>query len=377
MTLPYIPGWWDSISQNATKFVSQLPERIQPDNVANRRLQEMVRQNPDILNQLGNMDEGTRKLFEQSIGYRNQAPISALPVGAERQMREMKQGAMNRVMATPEGAAEIDASLTGTLTPTQRKKDYLAIKGQEVGIKGAEQSIDINALNKELLTGKVKDMQRAQSQIDAAIAKYPDLSQVNYKSIVRDFVRRGQPIDPALMTASINDEGAKSLLELGIKTELMALENEYSMRLRTAKDPNTSMLLLRTLTEQANQIETTQQRLLGQRQLIQSELDKDRSYTILKIKANNGDKAAQEQLVVREAPLKQIDQALNTYMQAGVDIQQRTEKYGEMLGLPKTQKQKITDPTVFMQQWMSMNPQQVGETPQAYAARGRAAFNAQ
>lgn len=335
MSIPYLPGWWDEISKGATGLVQQLPQFIQPDRVANKKLQEMLQQNPMLAEQLSNMDDGTRKLLEQSLGFKKESPVSQLPVGAERKMREMNMGLLNEVMATPEGKQDYLKKIYGARTEADKKKE-----SQE--LTQGQQQLDINALNTELLTGKVKDMKRTQANIDSALAKYPDLTNINYKQIVRDLIRSGKPVDPALITASVQDEGAKTLLELGIKSELMDLENRYAMQLRTAKDPNTPALLLRTLTEQANQIETTQQRLMMQRQLVQGELEKDRSYGMIKFRANNGDKEAQKIVNEKEAPLREIDKAISTYMQAGIDIQQRTEKYGEMIGLPKLEPKKET-----------------------------------
>lgn len=340
MSIPYLPGWWDEISKNATGLVSQLPQFIQPDRVASKKLEQMLQQNPMLAEQMSNMDAGTRQLLEQSIGFRKQAPISAMPVGAERQMREMTQGILGEVMKDPVKRQDYIKKVTGARTDTDIKKEQ-----QELTT--GQQQIDINAMNAELLSGKVKDFKRTQASVDAALAKYPDLSGVNYKTIVRDLIRTGKPVDPALITASIQDEGAKALLDLGIKSELMSLENEYAMRLRTAKDPNTSALLLRTLTEQANQIETTQQRLMMQKQAAEKSLVDDTAFKLASITAANDKdpakrKAAQAIVDAKMAPIQEIDKAIATYMQAGLDIQQRTEKYGEMIGLPKLDKKPET-----------------------------------
>lgn len=340
MSIPYLPGWWDEISKSATGLVQQLPQFIQPDRVASKKLEGMLQQNPMLAEQLSNMDEGTRKLLEQSMGFKKQAPISSMPVGAERKMREMTQGILGEVMADPIKRQDYIKKVTGARTDTDIKKETQDLtKGQ--------QEIDINAMNAELLTGKLKDFKRTQANVDAALAKYPDLTNVNYKQIVRDLIRTGKPVDPALITASVQDEGAKALLDLGIKSELMSMENEYAMRLRTAKDPNTSALLLRTLTEQANQIETTQQRLMMQKQMAEKALVDDNAFKLASITAANDKdpakrKEAQAVVDAKMAPIKEIDKAIATYMQAGLDIQQRTEKYGEMIGLPKLDKKEDT-----------------------------------
>ena len=333
MSIPYLPGWWDEISKNATGLAQQLPQFIQPDRVANKKLQEMVQQNPMILEQMGNMDAGTRSLLEQSLGFRKHAPISQLPVGAERQMREMNMGLLNETLASPEGKQDYLKKTLGRRTATDLKKEQ-----QELA-QGA-QALDLNAMNIELTSGKVKDYKRTQAAIDAAMQKYPDLQGINYKVLVRDMIRTGKPIDPAMITASMQDEGAKTLFEVAVKSELMSLENEYSMRLRTAKDPNTSALLLRTLTEQANQIETTQQRLFAQKQLAEKSLENNIAYRTGMMSKDPVRKAEAQKIY--DATVGGIDKALQTYMQAGIDIQKRTEKYGELIGLPKVEEATTT-----------------------------------
>jgi hypothetical protein len=120
MTIPYVPGWWDSISQNATGLMKQLPGVIQPDNVAQKRLQEMVQQNPMLLEQFSNMDDGTRNMLAQSLGFKNQNPIAQLPVGAQRQEREEMQGLRKEVLADPRSRQEFIGSKFGTKTDQER-----------------------------------------------------------------------------------------------------------------------------------------------------------------------------------------------------------------------------------------------------------------
>lgn len=136
MSIPYLPGWWDEISKNATGLAQQLPQFIQPDRVANKKLQEMVQQNPMILEQMGNMDAGTRSLLEQSLGFQKQAPISQLPVGAQRQERELNQQLLNETMATPEGREEVRAGRTNTLTMRKRKAEELGLQNAELTLEG-------------------------------------------------------------------------------------------------------------------------------------------------------------------------------------------------------------------------------------------------
>lgn len=137
-----MPGWWDEISKNATGLVSQLPQMIQPDRVAGKRLQEMVQQNPMLLEQFSNMDDGTRNMLAQSLGFKNENPIAQLPVGAQRQERETKQKLRNEVMADPVKREEMLANEFGFLTPQARQEKALNIEGKILDNKTGKLKID-------------------------------------------------------------------------------------------------------------------------------------------------------------------------------------------------------------------------------------------
>lgn len=148
MSLPYIPGWWDEISKNATAFAGQLPQMIQPDRVANKKLQEMVQQNPMLLEQFSNMDEGTRNMLAQSLGFKNENPIAKLPVGAARKERDYQQGLRNEVMSDPASRAEALATQFGTKTPKQRQAEDVTLEGRILDNKTGKLKLDV--LEKEV-----------------------------------------------------------------------------------------------------------------------------------------------------------------------------------------------------------------------------------
>lgn len=265
----YIPGWYEQMAKAGSipRLANAISERVAPDFNANRRLQEMVQQNPMLLEQFSNMDEGTRAQLAKSLGFVNKDPIKNLPVGQQRKDREADAATIASL--TPEQAAERAAAKVGApstyalrrrkTTDTQQDTTF------ELNKKATEQQFEIN-------TFRVKDLKRTQADLDAAIAQFPDLAKVDYKSMVRDFVRQGKPLDSMLMLATDANPGAKMVLDFAMKVELQKLEAEQRASLAKAKDPNTKLMYLNTLKELGTQLNRSEQNLIDQQTALMKDL---------------------------------------------------------------------------------------------------------
>ena len=248
MTLPYIPGWYDSLDKNALQgAMMNIGNAVAPDAMATQRLQALVAQNPMLLQQMANMDPAVQAQMQQTLGFKNKTPITTLPAGPERRERERVEQMRAAAMQDPTKAAEVEAQTLGILTPQQRKVN--------------EQQATLNDLQIELSTGKVRDIQRAEKTLLDAQARYPDLDKVNNQKSVSDLIWKGKPLDASLVTAVRNNEGASTIFELTAKVELQKMADQARVRLASIKDPNESMLFLRGLTEYGNQLNDAQARL--------------------------------------------------------------------------------------------------------------------
>ena len=231
MSIPYLPGWWDEISKNATGLAQQLPQFIQPDRVANKKLQEMVQQNPMILEQMGNMDAGTRSLLEQSLGFKKQSPVSQLPVGAERQMREMNMGLLNETLASPEGKQDYLKKTLGRRTNTDLKKEQ-----QELA-QGA-QALKFNDLNFEKLSGDVQIGKLLNAEKERNLKK---LNEIRLQSggrldpqRVASAIASGRPTQTDLEMYSVikNEPGMGEALDSTIEFLKLGMQHRNSLSLR-------------------------------------------------------------------------------------------------------------------------------------------------
>lgn len=121
MSIPYIPGWWDTISQNAQRFASQLPQSIEPERVAEKKFRELVQNNPMILDQFANMDPQQRQMIAEGFGFKAPpASLMNLPMGPQAKARKEEEDFVAGL--SPEGKTEYAYRRRGLLTPAEQ--DY-------------------------------------------------------------------------------------------------------------------------------------------------------------------------------------------------------------------------------------------------------------
>jgi hypothetical protein len=325
MSLPYIPGWWDEISKSATSFASQLPQIIQPDSVAHKRLQEMIQQNPMLLSQIENMTPEARMGMEQTLGFKNKSPLQSLPVGA--QLKQQMADAKYLETLTPEQKDIRDAARVGTLSLTEieRNKTKRSQEDQKF-------QIDLNngTLQNQVLTGQAKEVERIGKQVDSALAKYPTLQGIDINKIVKGAVRSGAPVDPQLITAIQSDPGAKQLFDIAYTSELTKFKNELDTRLAKSRSTQDETLLLRTLAEIGNQLNDQEARTISELNIELGNFEKEQSnYANLIANMNNPNAAAQKKAEITKRYENRLTQIRNA---ANINTE-RTTSLVDKLGL--------------------------------------------
>jgi len=325
MSLPYIPGWWDEISKSATSFASQLPQIIQPDSVAQKRLQEMIQQNPMLLSQIENMTPEARRSMEQTLGFKNKNPLQSLPVGA--QLKQQMADAKYLETLTPEQQDIRQAARVGTLSlpELQRKKTKESQEDQKF-------QIDLNngTLQNQVLTGQAKEVERIGKQVESALAKYPTLQGIDINKIVKGAVRSGAPVDPQLITAIQSDPGAKQLFDIAYTSELTKFKNELDTRLAKSRSTQDEALLLRTLTEIGNQLNDQEARTISELNIELGNFEKEQSnYANLIANLNNPNAVAQKKAEITKRYENRLTQIRNA---ANINTE-RTTSLVDKLGL--------------------------------------------
>jgi len=340
MSLPYIPGWWDEISKSATSFASQLPQIIQPDSVAQKRLQEMLQQNPMLLSQIENMTPEARTGMEQTLGFKNKNPLQSLPVGA--QLKQQMADAKYLETLTPEQQDIRQAARVGTLSLTEieRNKTKRSQEDQKF-------QIDLNngTLQNQVLTGQAKEVERIGKQVESALAKYPTLQGIDINKIVKGAVRSGAPVDPQLITAIQSDPGAKQLFDIAYTSELTKFKNELDTRLAKSRSSQDETLLLRTLAEIGNQLNDQEAKTISEMNIELGNFEKEqKNYANVLANMNNPNAAAQKKAEI----IKRFGDRLTQIRNAANINTERTTNLVDKLGLKSPNPAGSAPPTAGM-----------------------------
>lgn len=230
MSIPYLSGWWDEINKGnaASNLFARLPEMIQPDRVAGKRYQEMIQQNPMLIESLSNMDDTQRQAFASALGFRdyNKSGFGNIAPGEKLLERREMQDFLRT--ATPEQREIRLAGKAGTKTTKDiSQADQLF----GLNVKGAEQTVTLNEQKLKLQDMELKEKTEMQTLVDTLRAKYPN-EQINLQKSMTDFVS-GKINTPELQRITTDPTIApafNTLLEL------------YKERIRLAAQTNIASL---------------------------------------------------------------------------------------------------------------------------------------
>jgi hypothetical protein len=230
MSIPYLPGWWDEINKGnaASNLFARLPEMIQPDRVAGKRYQEMIQQNPMLIESLSNMDDTQRQAFASALGFRdyNKSGFGNIAPGEKLLERRELQDFLKT--ATREQREIRLAGKAGTKTTKDiSQADQLF----GLNVKGAEQTVTLNEQKLKLQDMELKEKTEMQTLVDTLRAKYPN-EQINLQKSMVDFVS-GKINTPELQRITTDPTIApafNTLLEL------------YKERIRLAAQTNIASL---------------------------------------------------------------------------------------------------------------------------------------
>lgn len=226
------PGLWDMIKPEAMAFMGQAMQRLNPDFYASKRLQEMIQQNPMVLDQIANMDDTQRAAFAQQMGFRKQNPIAAIAPGTQRQEREQVQ-AYQKTM-TPEQQDLALAKKAGTVSRFELGRTAKADARAEKEHGQANQLFDLTlamkGLEEEEKSILLNEQKRALGKLAEARAKYP---QIDFQKIMREsFSGQLSPEAQGMMTVISGDEALKSTMQTLFDLEKFSRSSKMQFSLR-------------------------------------------------------------------------------------------------------------------------------------------------
>lgn len=186
MSIPYLPGWWDEINRGGavTNFVSQLPGIIQPDRVAGKRLQELVQQNPMLMTQISEMDEGQRQAFANALGFRDFGKSGLGNLSEGPQLRQRREVERYLATATPEQKDIALAAKAGTKSKRELTQNDTLFG---LGVQEKEQNIRTGAQQEQLNAIKLNEAKELENLSSTLKVKYP-ADTFNVQRAAMDFI---------------------------------------------------------------------------------------------------------------------------------------------------------------------------------------------
>jgi len=238
--MTYIQSWADNpnLQQGFQGFLQNLLAGVAPDHTARQRFQQLVLNDPTLIERISNMDEGARETFSKTVlGAKNKNPLEKIGTGSVKAERD--RIAKARANATPQQQLFSDAADIGV--PTQADIDYQATTRQRAGItfetgqEAAKQEQVIRGQSIDQNKAKLDEMQTEKKRIDKAVAAYPNLQGVDIHSVASEAVfGRG---NQALIVAINQDKyGAKLLFDAAIKLKEDEILYGHQTGLKLATD---------------------------------------------------------------------------------------------------------------------------------------------
>lgn len=240
-----LPGLWDQIKPEAMQFMGAAMQRMNPDHFAQKRLQEMIQQNPQVLEQIANMDDTQRAAFAQQMGFRKQDPISGIAPGAQRQEREANAKYM--ATATPEQQDIYNAKKAGTVSRFElgrtAKEDARTEKKDQQSDTLFDMTVSLKGLEQEEKGILLNEQKRQLAKLEAARAKYP---QVDFNRIMKEsFTGQMSSEAQEMMTVIGGDSTLKETLSTLYDLEKFSRNrrDQFSLRAMGVQDDTNKLFI--------------------------------------------------------------------------------------------------------------------------------------
>jgi hypothetical protein len=243
MTLPYLPGWWDAISQNATRFAQQLPQSVEPGRVADKRFKELVQQNPMIMQQFANMPMEQREAMAQAMGM-STTPQSLMSLPESPQVAAQRRMSDFMTTATPEQLELMTAGALGTKTKTQLERE-----SKEFDVTGRLNDLKIESLTRDNDIQKILSAEKKRLLQDLEVARLQNPT-IDVRGLMNKLVR-GQIGQEDLAPLQVLQADHGATLQSLIDFEKLRQQTAGQLMLRGAANQDDMTRLMISATESA------------------------------------------------------------------------------------------------------------------------------
>ena len=130
MTIPRLNGWWDEIAPGVNTLAQALPNIINPNADYQRKVRDLIAQNPDLIYQYAQMERDNPGTLEAMKLGQLAKIVKTLPENSKNMGERQARQFLTEIDSDPVAREERKATVTGTQTSIQRQKDQLDIEGK-------------------------------------------------------------------------------------------------------------------------------------------------------------------------------------------------------------------------------------------------------
>lgn len=242
--MAYIPNFFEQNPNVVPGVFQGLLQGLAPDFLAKQKFDQLVQQDPMLLEQIANMDDGQRATYSKALGAKNKNPLAAIGVGSKRKEREDEA----KIIAgmTPDELATYRAGKIG-FTPQAKIDRQKVVEGQQDT--NFNQSQETFGLTKKNLENNIAkddlELKAARTQHDrneALLKAIPKVEQQTIKELA-DSIVFNRPFrgDPMLAERVKADRIYSSLLDDYVASNRNILEQNARKNLAELKTPQEKM----------------------------------------------------------------------------------------------------------------------------------------
>lgn len=287
MPINYVPSWWEQyapqINQAGQGIIEGVLNKFAPDYQAQHTFKQLAMQNPSLVSEVANMDDGERQVFAKTLGAKNKDPFKNIGVGSKRKERERIE--QERASLTPDEAKGSIVSQFGTKTQEEIDADRLNRSRQGILFdQGQEERplrIESLKIDNKANQIKLKDLERKAAEQDAVLEAVPEMRGIRIDHAVEDALQG--TLDPMIRSRIEGNEGLAKNFADRMETRrnqiaASVIDRQINLRDRKSGSTRTPLDVLinqaRILKDGANSATQTMSALITERDKI---LSKDKN----------------------------------------------------------------------------------------------------
>jgi hypothetical protein len=252
MPINYVPSWWEQYAPQIQQGLSGITEGIfnkfAPDLQAQQTFRQLAMQNPSLVSEVANMDDGERQVFAKTLGAKNKDPFKNIGVGSKRKEREKL--AAEEATLTPDQKAGFIAGKFNTKTQEEIDADRTNRERQGITFNLTKRKLeqDISSGDLELDNARIKKEKYQEAMKVLGGADQNTISELADSIVYRKKFKG----DPRIAQAIQSDPASAAVLKMYTDAASDELRIKSAKDLKQLKGPEEKMWAFQFLKDEAD-----------------------------------------------------------------------------------------------------------------------------